>query len=139
MKTCLPQLQLDFYPKEDAMRSWMMLGIGALMLVAAVLPGGAWGATIGDVQKEMGEVQAPFHGSKLVMYVPMVVYGNVHMPLTDVCVSDDRLRPLPGESTVTDMGPVKAGNQYSVQIFLRDRVGNDIYQYERKISIPDCK
>ncbi len=122
------------------MRLWMMLGIGALMLVTAVSPSGAWGATMDDVDKEMKENGAPSYGTKLVCYVPMVVYGNAHLPLTDVCVSGGRIRPLPGESTtVTDMGPVAAGNQYSVQIFLRDRVGNDIFQYERKISIPDCK
>ena len=38
-----------------------------------------------------------------------------------------------------DMRPVRHANQYPLQIFLRDGGVHDIFQYERKVSLPDCK
>jgi len=121
------------------MRAWIMLGVGALLLISAVVPSGASGATMDDVTKEIAQNARPLEGKRFVVYVPMVVFGNTHMPLTNLCVSGGRLRPIDGSATVTDMGPVSQGNQYSVQIFLRDGGGYDTYQYERKVSLPDCK
>jgi hypothetical protein len=118
---------------------WIMLGIGALMLGTAVLPSGAWGATMDDVKKEMAETARPFWGERPVMYVPMVGSGNTLVAMTSLCVSGGRLRPIAGGATVTDLGPAPQDNQYSIQIFSRDGGGYDIYQYERKVTLPNCK
>jgi hypothetical protein len=121
-----------------------MLGIGALMLAIAVLPSGAWGATmtIDEVKKEMAEQHIPLELSRLVMYVPMDqsgVSGQMHMPMTELCASGGKLYPISEGPKGSDMGPVPPGNQYSVQIFVRDYGGYDTVLYNRQVSIPDCK
>jgi hypothetical protein len=114
---------------------WMVLGFGALMLATAVLPSGAWGATMDDVKKEMAENPTPWWGTRLVMYVPMVGKDETLMSMADMCLSGGRLRAIAGGA---DEGPWQ-GNTYTVQIFMRDGGGYDIYQYERKVTLPDCK
>lgn len=124
------------------MRVWIMLGIGALMLVTVIVPGPAWGATMDDVRKEMASNPSPFWGTRLVMYVPMDqsgVAGNMAMFMTELCAAGGRLRPMGAGAADTDMGPVPEGKEYSVQIFMRDGGGYDIWQYSRKVTIPDCK
>ena len=124
------------------MRVWIMLGIGALMLFSVVLPSGVWGATIEDVRKEMADNPSPYWGTRLLMFVPMEpsgVSGNMHMPMNDLCASSGRLRPISESAKDSDMGPVPPGNEYTVQIFMRDGGGYDIWQYSRKVTIPDCK
>jgi len=126
------------------MRVWVMLGVGALMIATVVLPSGVWGATmtIDEVKKEMAEQHIPFEMSRLVMFVPMDqsgVSGHIHIPMTELCASGGRLRPIGESATGIDMGPVPPGNQYSVQIFVRDYGGYDMFLYTRQVSIPDCK
>lgn len=124
------------------MRVWMMLGIGALLLISAIVPSGVLGATIEDVRKEMAANPTPFWGTRLVMYVPMDqsgMSGNMHMPMTELCASSGKLYPIAEGAKGTDMGPVPSGNEYTVQIFMRDGGGYDIWQYSRKVTIPDCK
>ena len=121
------------------MRMWMMVCVGALMLVSVVLPSGAWGATMDDVKNEMAQDPLPIGQMSRVMFVPMAVYGNTHMPYTNLCVSGGRLHPIAGGATDTDMGPVPPGNQYSVLFVLKDFGGYDIFEHERKVSLPDCK
>jgi hypothetical protein len=128
----------NIVPRRNVMRVWIMLGVGALMLATAVVPSGAWGATMDDVKKEMAQYPSPGWGARLVMYVPMAGSGNTLVAMTDVCLSGGRLRPIAGGGTTTDMGPWQ-GDTYSVQIFRRDGGGYDFYQYERKVSLPDCK
>ena len=121
------------------MRVWIKISVGALMLTATVLPSGAWGATMDDVRKEMAEKARPFWGERPVMYVPMVGPDNTLVAMTSLCVSGGRLRPIAEGATVTDLGPAPQDNQYSIQIFSRDGGGYDIYQYERKVTLPACK
>lgn len=120
------------------MRTWIMLGIGALMLAVAVLPSGASGATMDDVRKEMAENPTPFYMTRLVVSVPMLGSGNTLTTASELCISGGRLRPIAGGATATDMGPWQ-GNEYSVQISMRDGGGYDLFRYERKVSLPDCK
>ncbi len=99
------------------MRVWMMLGIGALLLISAVVPSGASGATIDDVRKEMADNPSPYWGTRLLMFVPMEpsgVSGQMHMPMTELCASGGKLRPISEGATGTDMGPVPPGNEYTV-------------------------
>jgi hypothetical protein len=117
------------------MRVWIMMGVGALMLATAVLPSGVWGITMDELKQEMAQNKTPWWGTRLVMYVPMVGPDNKLMPITELCVSGGRLHPM--AATATDMGP--AQDQYSVVIHMRDGGGYDIYQYERKVSVPECK
>jgi len=124
------------------MRVWMMLGVGALLLAAVTVPCGAWGATIDDVKKEMAQNPSPWWGTRLVMYVPMDpvgVSGQMHMSMTELCAAGGRLRPMSEGAAGTDWGPVPEGKEYTVQIFMRDGGGYDIWQYSRKVSVPDCK
>jgi len=119
------------------MRVWIMLGIGALMLATAVWPSGAWGATLDDVRKEMAENATPWHGTRLLLYVPMAGSGNTLVAMTNLCVSGGRLRPIDGANV--DVGPAPKDNQYLVHIVMRDGGGYDIYQYERMVTLPNCK
>jgi len=119
------------------MRVWMMLGVGALLLATVVLPSGAWGATMDDVRKEMAENPSPWHGTRLLMYVPMVGSDNTLVSMANLCVSGGRLRPIDGRNI--DVGPAPQGNQYLVHIVMRDGGGYDIYQYQRTVTLPDCK
>ena len=120
------------------MRVWMMLGIGALLLVSAVVSSsGAWGATIEDVRKEMAENPTMWHGTRLLMYVPMVGSSNTLVAMTSLCVSGGRLRPIDGANV--DVGPAPKDNQYMVHIVMRDGGGYDIYQYQRMVTLPNCK
>ena len=124
------------------MRVWIMLGVGVLMLVAVILPGPVWGATMDDVRKEMTANPTMYWGTRLVMYVPMDqsgASGIMHMPMNELCTSGGRLYPIGAGSAGTDMGPAPEGKEYTVQIFMRDGGGYDIWQYSRKMSIPDCK
>ena len=124
------------------MRVWIMLGIGAVMLVSVVLPSGAWGATIEDVRKEMAANPSPYWGTRLLMFVPMEPVGEsgqMLMSMTELCASGGRLRPISEDAKGMDMGPVPAGNEYTVQIFMRDGGGYDTWQYSRKVTIPNCK
>ena len=124
------------------MRMWIMLGIGAVMLVSVVLPSGAWGATIEDVRKEMAANPSPYWGTRLLMFVPMEPVGEsgqMLMSMTELCASGGRLRPISEDAKGMDMGPVPAGNEYTVQIFMRDGGGYDTWQYSRKVTIPNCK
>jgi hypothetical protein len=120
------------------MRLWIMLGVGALMLATVVLPSGAWGATMNDVKKEMAQNPTPWWGTRLVMYIPMVGSGNTLVAMPDLCLSGGTLRPIAGGATTADLGPWK-GNTYTVQIFMRDGGGYDIFQYSREVTLPDCK
>jgi hypothetical protein len=52
-------------------------------------------------------------------------------------VSGGRLRPIDGRNI--DVGPAPQGNQYLVHIVMRDGGGYDIYQYQRTVTLPDCK
>jgi hypothetical protein len=116
-----------------------MLGVVAFMLTALVVPGGAWGATLDDVRAEMAKSPSPFWGTRLSLRVPMVGSGIPLVSLADVCVSGGRLRPTGGSAATIDVGPVSPGNQYGVQVFLRDAVANEMFLYERKVALPDCK
>ena len=118
------------------MRVWIMMGVGALMLATAVVPSGAWGATMDDVRQEMVQNKTPWWGTRLVMYVPMAGPENRMMPMSELCVSGGKLHPM--AATTVDMGPSQGG-QYSILVFMRDGGGYDIYQYERKVSVPECK
>ena len=123
------------------MRMWIMMGFGALMLAAVVLPSAPWAAAMDmdDVKKEMAEKARPFWGERPVMYVPMVGSGNTLVAMTSLCVSGGRLRPIGEGATVTDLGPAPQDNQYSIHVLSRDGGGYDIYQYERKVTLPNCK
>jgi len=121
------------------MRLWIMLAVGALMLAVTALPSPAWSATMDDVTTEMAEKGRPFWGEQPVLYVPMAVAGTAHMPMSSLCVSGGRLRPIGEGATVTDMGPAPHDNQYSVQIHSRDGGGYDLFLYERKVPLPDCQ
>jgi len=124
------------------MRVWMMLGIGALLLISAVVPSGVWGATIEDVRKEMAANPSPYWGTRLLMFVPMEPVGEsgqMLMSMTELCAAGGRLRPISEDAKGMDMGPVPAGNEYTVQIFMRDGGGYDTWQYSRKVTIPNCK
>jgi hypothetical protein len=114
-----------------------MLGVGALMLVSVVAPNGVWAATIEDVRKEMAEHPTMWHGTRLLMYVPMAGSSNTLVAMTSLCVSGGRLRPIDGRNI--DAGPAPQDNQYLVHIVMRDGGGYDIYQYQRKVTLPDCK
>jgi hypothetical protein len=121
---------------------WIMLGVGALMLASVVLSGGALGATIEDVRKEMADNPSPYWGTRLLIFIPLEpsgVSGSMQMPMTELCASGGRLRPISESAKDIDMGPVPPGNEYTVQIFMRDGGGYDIWQYSRKVTIPNCK
>ena len=124
------------------MRLWMMLGIGALMLVTAVLPSGAWGATIDDVKAEMKKMPNP-PGGRLELRIPREDYGKKRMPIDQLCVSGGRLRPIKGSGSeaITDMGPVRSSNKYQVQIVEKfpSQTGDEKIRATRTVSIPDCK
>lgn len=119
------------------MRLSVMFGVGALLLAAVVLPCGAWGATMDDVKSEMAKNPSPWHGTRLLMYVPMAGSGNMLVAMSDLCVSGGRLRPTDGRNI--DVGPAPQDNQYLVHIVMRDGGGYDVYQYQRKVTLPDCK
>ena len=124
------------------MRVWMMVGIGALLLISAVVPSGVWGATIEDVRKEMADNPSRFWGTRLLMFVPMEPMGEsgqMLISMTELCASGGRLRPISESAKGMDMGPVPPGNEYTVQIFMRDGGGYDTWQYSRKVTIPNCK
>jgi hypothetical protein len=87
----------------------------------------------------MAQNARPYWGERPVMYVPMANFGNMHMPMTNLCVSGGRLRPIGEGGTATDMGPAPQGNQYTVVIHSRDGGGYDIYQFNRQVTLPDCK
>ena len=133
------------------MRISIMLGVGALLLAAVVLPSGVWGATIDDVKAEMAKMSTP-PGTRLELRVPREDHENIRMPIDQLCVSGGRLRPIQsvpahpitslGSTPITDMGPVKPGNQYSVWIIARSIIsatGDEKFLAERTVSIPDCK
>ncbi len=124
------------------MRVWMMLGVGLLLLTAVAVPSGAWSATIEEVRKEMADNPSPYWGTRLMMFVPMEpsgMSGNFHMSMSELCASGGTLRPISEGAKGMDMGPVPPGNEYTVQIFMRDGGGYDIWQYSRKVTLPDCK
>jgi hypothetical protein len=125
--------------KEDAMRLWIMLGVGALMFVFVVFPSGAWGATMDDVKTEMGQMSTFSWGSRISMRVHMMGSGVTLVSMTDLCVSGGRLRPMGGSAAAIDMGPVPPGNQYPVQVYHRNAIGDETFLFERKVSLPDCK
>jgi hypothetical protein len=128
--------------RRHTMRVWMMLGVGALLLVAVIVPCGVWGATIEDVRKEMADNPSPYWGTRLLMLVPMEpsgVSGHMLMPMNELCASGGTLRPISDGATGTDMGPVPPGNEYTVQILMRDGGGYDIWKYSRKVTVPGCK
>ncbi len=129
-------------PKEDVMRVWMMLGIGALMLAAIVLPSGVWGATVDDVKAEMQKM-TPTSGGKLELRIPREIYGKTRMPIDQLCVSGGRLRPIKGSGSeaITDMGPVRSSKKYRVTIVekLSSATGDEKIRATRTVSIPDCK
>ena len=141
-------MQLTCWPKkkEDAMRMWIMLGAGALMLAAVVLPSGVWGATIDDVKAEMAKMSSP-PGTRLDLRIPREIEENARMPIDQLCVSGGRLRPIGGGPAgavpgPTDLGPVRPGNQYSVAIVQKSTgsaTGDEKMVAERIVSIPDCK
>ncbi len=124
------------------MRFWMMLGVGALMLAALVLPGGVWGATIDDVKAEMKKM-TPSPGGKLELRIPREDYGKRRMPIDQLCVSGGRLRPIKGSGSeaITDMGPVRSSNKYRVTIVEKfaSATGDEKIRATRTVSIPDCK
>ena len=137
-------LQLICWPKkEDAMRTWIMLGVGALMFATVVLPSGVWGATIEEVQADMAKrvAQPNVWGGKLFMGVPF--HQSVHTAhitsMKDVCASAGGLRLISEGAAGTDLGPVPEGKEYTVYIFMRDTKGYDLWQYSQNVSIPDCK
>jgi hypothetical protein len=124
------------------MRAWIMLGVGALLLTAVLVPSGAWGATIEDVRKEMADNPSRYWGTRLLLFVPMEpagVSGNMQMPMSELCASGGTLRPISEGAKGMDMGPVPAGKEYTVQVFMRDGGGYDTWQYSRKVTVPDCK
>ena len=120
------------------MRSWIMLGVGLLLLFTVAVPSGTRGATMDDLKDEMAKDPLVREGKRYVMYVPMMFFNGMHMSAANLCVSGGRLRPIEGV-TGTDMGPAPQGNQYSVLVFARDGGGYDTFQYERKVTWPDCK
>ncbi len=124
------------------MQAKIMIGVGALMLAALVLPGGVWGATIDDVKAEMKKMTPP-SGGKLELRIPREDYGKRRMPIDQLCVSNGRLRPIStsGSTAVTDMGPVRSSNKYRVTIVekLASATGDEKIRATRTVSIPDCK
>ena len=54
-------------------------------------------------------------------------------------VTGGGLCPIGEGATTTDMGSIPQGNEYTVQIFMRDGGGYDTWQYSRKVTIPNCK
>ena len=125
------------------MRVWIMLGIGALMLFAVVLPSGVWGATIDDVKAEMQKMPIPSGGGRLELRVPREDFGTIRMNIDQLCVSAGRLRPTStsGSQQITDMGPVRPNNQYQVWIIQKfpSATGDEKTVADRLVSIPDCK
>jgi hypothetical protein len=119
-----------------------MLGVGALMLAAVVLPSGVWGATIEDVKAEMQKMPSP-KGGRLELRIPRQAYGKMRMPIDQLCVADGRLRPIKSSDSkaITDMGPVRPSNQYQVQIVEKfpSATGEEKIRATRVVSIPDCK
>ncbi len=119
------------------MRSWIMLGVAVLMLFTVASPSGAFGATMDDVRKEMAENPSRGWGTRLLTYVPMAGSSNTLVPMANLCASGGRLRPLDGANV--DVGPAPQDNQYLVHVVMRDGGGYDIYQYQRNVTLPDCK
>jgi hypothetical protein len=120
-------------------RVWTLLRVGALMLATVVLPSGVWGATMDDVKREMAKSPSPWHGTRLLMYVPLAGSGNTLVSMSDLCVSGGRLRRIADGATGIDVGPAPQDNQYLVHIVMRDGGGYDIYQYEQMVTLPSCK
>ncbi len=125
------------------MRVWIMLGVGALMLVAVVLPSGVWGATVDDVKAEMQKMTPTVPGGKLELRIPREIYGKNRMPIDQLCVSGGRLRPIStsGSTAITDMGPVRSSKKYRVSIVekIASATGDEKVRATRTVSIPDCK
>jgi len=124
------------------MRVSIMLGVGALMLAAVVLPSGVWGATIDDVKAEMQKM-TPTAGGRLELRIPREDYGKKRMPIDQLCVSGGRLRPIStsGSTAITDMGPVRSSKKYRVTIVekMSSATGDEKIRATRTVSIPDCK
>ncbi len=96
--------------------------------------------TFEDFQKELAATPIPSR-TTLVMRVPMVFTGTTGMPLTELCVSGDSVRPLDPSKASMDMGKVRPGSQYSIPVqlnFVSD-TGEHIFLYERMVELPACK
>jgi hypothetical protein len=119
------------------MRLSIMLGVAVLMLFTVASPSGAFGATMDDVKSEMAKNPSPWWGTQHLMYVPMAGSSNTLVSMANLCVSGGRLRPLDGANV--DVGSAPQDNQYLVNIVMRDGGGYDVYRYQRKVSLPDCK
>jgi hypothetical protein len=127
------------------MQARIMIGAGALMLAAVVLPSGVWGATmtIDEVRAEVKEMSPSVPGGKLELRFPREIHGKTRMPINQLCVSGGRLRPIKGSGSdaVKDMGPVKAGKTYQVTIVekISSATGDEKIRGSRLVTIPDCK
>ena len=119
------------------MRMWMMLGVGALMLVSVVLPSGAWGASLEDVRKEMANSHMPFQ-MKPTVWVPLYGSGATAVSWADLCISGDRLRRQGVEGPSADVGKVPADKQYDVLVYATN-YGDTVIAYHRDVTLPDCK
>ena len=121
------------------MRMWMMLGVGALMLISVVLPGGAWGATIEEVRAEMAQAQMPAAmAMKPTLWVPLYGMGQTAVSWTDLCVSGDKLRRQNVNGESGEVGNAPANKQYSVLVFGNSQ-GDTMILYQRQVSLPECK
>jgi hypothetical protein len=120
-----------------------MIGVGALMLAAVVLPSGVWGATIDDVRAEMKGMSPSTPGGTLDLRIPREKFGKTRMNIDQLCVSGGRLRPIEGSGSdaVKDMGPAKAGKKYQVTIVekIKSATGDEKIRGSRMVTIPDCK
>ena len=121
------------------MRMWMILGVGALMLVSIILPSGAWGATIDEVRSEMTQAFMPFPmAMKPSLWVPLYGSGQTAVAWTDLCVSGDKLRRQNVEGASGEVGKAPADKQFSVLVY-GNSYGDTLILYHRQVSLPECK
>jgi hypothetical protein len=116
---------------------------GVLVLAGLVSATGGWAQTFEDVKEEMSASpmsQLPARLS-LSMWVPMLFSGTTGMPLTDLCVSEGSVRPKDPSKASMNFGKVRAGNQYSVNVFgnFVSSTGENKFGAERTVELPACK
>jgi hypothetical protein len=127
------------YDKEEyVMRTWMMLGVGALMLIAMAVPGGVWGASLEDVYAETAKMGPP-HLGKMEVWVPLVMWQGKAVSLADLCVSGSSVRRKGGADPGSDMGKMAPGNEYDVLIVHRNPIGDLTVQSVRHVSLSNCQ
>ena len=120
------------------MRAWIMMGVGAIVLASLPLTGGAWGASMEEIGKEM-TTAARRPMSRIAVWAPQVFSESKGVQVTDLCVSGDSLRTKGGSEPGRDMGKVAAGNAYRILVVSYDPVGDMTILYSREMSLPKCQ